>query len=88
MNMILHDDGHTNVINVDGLLFIDEIQKHNKEFQANSFNFIVTNPPFGSVLKQTERAYLRIDTSTAFFHFKSSNMLNNYWPWQLIYTTE
>lgn len=62
MNMIIHDDGHTNVITSDGLLSDKEIQKNgndNKGFEYNSFDFIITNPPFGSVVRQTEKAYLR-----------------------------
>lgn len=60
MNMIIHDDGHTNVIASDGLLSDVEMQvkSRNKEFKYNSFDFIVTNPPFGSSIKQTEKAYL------------------------------
>lgn len=60
MNMIIHDDGHTNVIASDGLLSDIEMQEksNNKEFKYNSFDFIVTNPPFGSSIKQTEKAYL------------------------------
>ncbi len=60
MNMIIHDDGHTNVIASDGLLSDVEIQKNsgNKEFKYNSFDYIITNPPFGSSIKQTEKAYL------------------------------
>jgi type I restriction-modification system DNA methylase subunit len=73
MNMIIHDDGHTNVIAADGLLppfdFPDPenditikeglISKSgNAGFKYNHFDFIVTNPPFGSVIKQTERAYM------------------------------
>ncbi|MBL8098623.1 MAG: N-6 DNA methylase [Anaerolineales bacterium] len=60
MNMIIHDDGHTNVIAVDGLLSDKEMQAKtgNKEFKYNSFDFIVTNPPFGSSIKQTEKAYM------------------------------
>ena len=60
MNMIIHDDGHTNVITSDGLLPTGEMirKSGNKEFKCNSFDFIITNPPFGSVVKQTERAYL------------------------------
>jgi type I restriction enzyme M protein len=60
MNMIIHDDGHTNVISSDGLLNSDAIIKKsgNKEFKYDSFDFIITNPPFGSTIKQTERAYL------------------------------
>ena len=60
MNMILHDDGHTNVITSDGLLPSDEMIKRsgNNEFKYSSFDFIITNPPFGSSVKQTERAYM------------------------------
>lgn len=60
MNMIIHDDGHTNVIASDGLLSDKELQDKTKnfEFKYNSFDFIITNPPFGSSIKQTEKAYL------------------------------
>lgn len=60
MNMIIHDDGHTNVIASDGLLSDVEMQAKsgNKEFKYNSFDFIITNPPFGSSIKQTEKAYM------------------------------
>lgn len=60
MNMIIHDDGHTNVISSDGLLRDAEMQQKskNKEFKYGSFDFIITNPPFGSKVKQTEKAYL------------------------------
>ncbi len=61
MNMIIHDDGHTNVIDFDGLYNIDVIREKsgNDGFKANSFDFIVTNPPFGSIVKQTEKAYMQ-----------------------------
>ena len=61
MNMIIHDDGHTNVIASDGLLTDIEMQVNsaNKEFKYNSFDFIITNPPFGSSIKLTEKAYLK-----------------------------
>lgn len=61
MNMIIHDDGHTNVITSDGLLSPDEIEKNttNKGFKYNHFDFIITNPPFGSIVRQTEKAYLK-----------------------------
>lgn len=60
MNMIIHDDGHTNVISSDGLLMPEEMQRvsGNREFRYNSFQFIITNPPFGSTIRQTEKAYL------------------------------
>ena len=60
MNMIIHDDGHTNVIAADGLLSDIELQEKsgNKRFIYNTFDYIITNPPFGSSIKQTEKAYL------------------------------
>lgn len=61
MNMIIHDDGHTNVVASDGLLPIDEIASKtwNRGF-LEPFDFIITNPPFGSTIRQTEHAYLRL----------------------------
>jgi len=60
MNMIIHDDGHTNVIAADGLLNDEELRNKskNKEFEYDTFDFIITNPPFGSIIKQTEKAYM------------------------------
>lgn len=61
MNMIIHDDGHTNVISVDGLLNDKEmaLTTGNNGFQYNRFDFIITNPPFGSSVKDNEKHYLR-----------------------------
>jgi type I restriction enzyme M protein len=61
MNMIIHDDGHTNVITADGLLKEDDLEKITKNpgFRYNRFDFIITNPPFGSIVRQTEKAYLK-----------------------------
>ena len=61
MNMIIHDDGHTNVVTADGLLSPEklEAQTANRGFQFNRFDFIVTNPPFGSIVRQTEKAYMK-----------------------------
>ncbi|WP_340833394.1 restriction endonuclease subunit M [Polaribacter sejongensis] len=82
MNMIIHDDGHTNVVATDGLTpprilpatpdETDEQKKlrerlnktsieavtKNQGFNYDHFNFIITNPPFGSLIKQTEKAYM------------------------------
>ncbi|MDV2459568.1 N-6 DNA methylase [Elizabethkingia anophelis] len=60
MNMIIHDDGHTNVITADGLLdesAIESITK-NRGFKFNSFDCIITNPPFGSTVRKNEKTYL------------------------------
>ncbi len=60
MNMIIHDDGHTNVVAADGLLPPQELRAHtgNNGFKEGTFNFIITNPPFGSTVKQSEKAYM------------------------------
>jgi type I restriction enzyme M protein len=60
MNMIIHDDGHTNVVAADGLLPANLLQQQtgNKGFAEETFDFIITNPPFGSTVRQTEKAYL------------------------------
>ena len=61
MNMIIHDDGHTNVITSDGLVSDETIlaKTGNQGFTYGTFDFIITNPPFGSTIRQTEQAYLK-----------------------------
>ncbi|MGR8935734.1 MAG: N-6 DNA methylase [Gammaproteobacteria bacterium] len=60
MNMIIHDDGHTNVIAFDGLETIDTMREKTKNagFKCDRFDFIITNPPFGSKVKFAEKRYL------------------------------
>ena len=61
MNMIIHDDGHTNVITSDGLISDEEIfaKTNNQGFKYGTFDFIITNPPFGSTVRLSEQAYLK-----------------------------
>ena len=61
MNMIIHDDGHTNVITSDGLVSDETIlaKTNNSGFKYGTFDFIITNPPFGSTIRQSEQAYLK-----------------------------
>lgn len=61
MNMIIHDDGHTNVITSDGLVSDEAIfaKTSNQGFKYGTFDFIITNPPFGSTIRQSEQAYLK-----------------------------
>lgn len=61
MNMIIHDDGHTNVITSDGLVSDETIfsKTSNQGFKYGTFDFIITNPPFGSTIRQSEQAYLK-----------------------------
>lgn len=66
MNMILHDDGHTNVLAHDGLEPIEKISNYAREkqsrghfnFKPEQFEFITTNPPFGSVIKAAQKRYI------------------------------
>jgi len=57
MNMIIHDDGHTNIISTDSLQNFSEIQKIHKGFKKDHFDIILTNPPFGAIIKETEKNY-------------------------------
>ena len=56
-DMMLHDDGHTNVRNQDALLSFDNypdviaLRDDGKEDPA-VFDIILTNPPFGSIMKR------------------------------------
>ncbi len=58
MNMIVHDDGHTNVISHDALESIDKMYAHNRGFAKDKFDLILTNPPFGSTINKTQKPYL------------------------------
>ena len=59
MNMIIHDDGHTNVICSDALVNIDKMNEINKGFNKENFDLILTNPPFGATIKKVEKAYIQ-----------------------------
>ena len=58
MNMIIHDDGHTNVIGHDALEDFGHFSAVNKKFAKDSFDIILTNPPFGASIKHRERPYI------------------------------
>lgn len=73
MNMIVHDDGHTNVIGNDALEPLITIANRNETFarimgidresgkrdERKGFSKIPTNPPFGAVVKEELHTYLR-----------------------------
>ena len=58
MNMIIHDDGHSNIISNDALVDFDNLYNQHREFEEEKFDVILTNPPFGAVIKQSELPYL------------------------------
>jgi len=55
MNMILHDDGHTNIIGHDALDKFDRFPADKPGFKLNAFDLVLTNPPFGAMVKETEK---------------------------------
>ena len=72
MNMIVHDDGHTNIIGSDALEPLAAIARKNAAFanivgvdaetgqrdESKGFSKIPTNPPFGAVIKDDLHSYL------------------------------
>ena len=55
MNMIIHDDGHTNIVGHDALDFPDNLEDKNGGLAEGKFDLILTNPPFGATIKRTEK---------------------------------
>jgi type I restriction enzyme M protein len=60
MNMILHGDGHTNLIITDALQPLERIYERtgNNEFKKQSFDLILTTPPFGAMVALSQHPYL------------------------------
>ena len=56
MNMIIHDDGHTNIVGHDALDFLPRIEAQKATLVPGKFDLVLTNPPFGSVVKRTEKS--------------------------------
>ena len=56
MNMIIHDDGHTNIVGHDALDFFDNLHAKNPGLGEGKFDLVLTNPPFGSVIRRAEKA--------------------------------
>jgi type I restriction enzyme M protein len=55
-DMLLHNDGHTNIRNTDALLSFDNYPdiialRENGEREPAIFDLILTNPPFGSIMR-------------------------------------
>ncbi|HEF3553269.1 TPA: N-6 DNA methylase [Campylobacter upsaliensis] len=69
MNMIIHDDGHTNVITADGLDSFENFIRKNNKFQKNTFNFIFTNPPFGSSIPASKPYFEDFSFAKSEVHF-------------------
>ena len=61
MNMILHGDGHTNIVITDALQQLARIceQSGKNEFKEGAFDLILTNPPFGAMMSLSEHLHLK-----------------------------
>jgi type I restriction enzyme M protein len=64
-DMMLNDDGHTNIRNQDALLSFDNYpditalgQPEGSQSSPAIFDAILTNPPFGSIMKQESMSFL------------------------------
>ncbi|MFO0789070.1 MAG: N-6 DNA methylase [Pirellulales bacterium] len=56
-DMLMHDDGHTNIRNVDALLTFDNYPdilalRDDGNSDPSVFDIVITNPPFGSIMRQ------------------------------------
>jgi len=58
MNMIIHEDGHTNIENNDALENYDKFDKR-KSIEPSKYSLLLTNPPFGASIKEREHKYLK-----------------------------
>ena len=61
MNMIVHDDGHTNIVGHDALDFMEYLSAKHAKLVSGKFDLILTNPPFGSTIRRLEKGeeYIR-----------------------------
>ena len=55
MNMIVHDDGHTNIVGHDALDFMHNLAGKHPGLASESFDLVLTNPPFGSTIRRVEK---------------------------------
>ncbi len=55
MSMIVHDDGHTNIIGHDALDYFSALRQKKPALRESRFDLVLTNPPFGSVVKEAEK---------------------------------
>jgi len=58
MNMIIHEDGHTNIVCEDALAPIERVAHHNPKFGPRKFSLVLSNPPFGAQVLSTQAPWL------------------------------
>lgn len=57
--MINNDNGYSNIINIDALEKIEKIEEKDDKFRFDKFNIIITNPPFGTFIKNSDKSHIR-----------------------------
>jgi type I restriction enzyme M protein len=58
MNMIIHDDGHSNVVGADALRHITDLTRLNPQLKKGAFHLVLTNPPFGATVDSASHRYV------------------------------
>ena len=58
MNMIIHDDGHSNVVGEDALKPWRMLRRRNTGLAPDSFDLVLTNPPFGASVELASHPFL------------------------------
>jgi len=58
MDMIIHDDGHTNIEQADALEDFSEFDPR-KDIRRAKYSMVLTNPPFGDAKKEEDVDYLK-----------------------------
>ena len=58
MDMVIHEDGHSNIECNDALEDYDKFDPK-KGVQPNKYDILLTNPPFGKRVKPTEKLYFK-----------------------------
>jgi type I restriction enzyme M protein len=58
MNMIVHDDGHSNIVGADALDYFNRLSEINRGIRPGTFDLVLTNPPFGSTIALADHPYL------------------------------
>jgi type I restriction enzyme M protein len=71
MNMILHGDGHTNVVCADALVPEKTLVGLNRGLKFGAFDVVLTNVPFGAKIRLEERPFLADFDNLGNTHTKS-----------------
>lgn len=53
MDMVIHDDGHTNIENNDALLEVKKFHPK-RDIRLEKYTLLLTNPPFGAIIKDEQ----------------------------------